>query len=81
MRHRLVPRGLQIPDDLRPDQPGTADDCHLHDTPFVGITRNMAYAPQRGAGWDGERGMGVTGRDARPAARSKLSVGPPSPDP
>lgn len=38
VRYRLVPGGVKVLDDLGPDQPGTADDCELHDMPFVGIT-------------------------------------------
>ncbi|GLV85318.1 hypothetical protein Slala03_50070 [Streptomyces lavendulae subsp. lavendulae] len=56
MRHRLVPGGVQIRDDLRPDQPGTADDRELHDMPSVGksvwdVTDGSYVAFDMRAGW------------------------------
>ncbi|GHF88277.1 hypothetical protein GCM10018787_41200 [Streptomyces thermodiastaticus] len=47
MGYRLVTGGVQVRDDLRPDEPGAADDCDPHDTPFVEmeITLSQAHMP------------------------------------
>ncbi|BBJ44141.1 hypothetical protein SSPO_068590 [Streptomyces antimycoticus] len=50
VRHRLVPGGVQVLDDLRSDQPGTADDCELHDMPFVGITSEIRHMDTHASG-------------------------------
>ena len=52
VRYRLVPGGVQILDDLRPDQSGTADDCELHDMPFV---RRVMSAIWHMGPWVGRR--------------------------